>query len=154
VNVVRRHAKTWRIPYCSACVKHIDASLAASRAGNWTIGVALVVGIFTGYAVSGWLGWPLALVGIAAAQVVYARLSRKAENLRSSNCVSTREAVALLRYKDTGNSLDFDSEGYALDFMVANRSKLLNLSKESRQLLAERGHESTPGVVVQRGLES
>jgi hypothetical protein len=114
----------------------------------------LVVGIFTGYAVSGWLGWPLALVGIAAAQVVYARLSRKAENLCSSNCASTREAVALLRCKDTGNSLDFDSEGYALDFMVANRSKLMNLSKESTRLLAERDHESSPGVVVQRGLES
>ena len=154
VNIVRTKANTWRIPYCSACIKHVDAGRAASRAANWTICGALVAGVFAGYGVSGWLGWPLAVVGVAAAQVIYGRLTTRAENLCSSNCVSVREAVALLRCLGTANSFDFDSDGYALDFMVANQSKLLNLSKESSQLLAECGHESSPGVVVQRERES
>jgi hypothetical protein len=142
-KVVHTKTSTWNIPYCSACIKHVDAARAAARATLWTVGVALVAGAFAGYQYSGVLGWSLVLLGITGAVALYSKLMAAARRRCTDTCVCVCEAAAFRGWQGSLNVFEFLSRDYALEFMVANQKKLVNLSPEASQFLANRGRQKS-----------
>lgn len=125
---------TWRVPYCSACTRHV----ATWDASGSALTIGLAVGIVGGIALS----FVSPLVGILAfggglvlGLVMQSRKRALARSMCSPECAAVACAASYLGWSGTVESLSFASRGYAAHFLEANASKLINVRPEARQLL-------------------
>ena len=135
--------KTWGIPYCNACLRHvalakaIDAPLVYLLAIGVVCGGGLVLAIpalDVHEAVLVTLGG-VVLLGCSALGFVLRSGRRNAAGAAcSGECASMGFAAMYLGWRGTIESFYFANRGYAAEFMKANESKLINLSPSARQL--------------------
>jgi hypothetical protein len=146
-RVVHTKTNVWDIPYCSQCVAHVGA--AAQSPSGITITLVLlsvILGFFLGYAVNlatGILSCFLAFVAIAFVSAnLRERALAHARTLCSSNCVCVGQSVACLGWHGTVHEFEISSLRFATDFMLTNQGKLVNLSPQARDFLAQYGSAS------------
>lgn len=133
-----QYTNSWSFPYCTQCVAHIGRY-------NFAVGVlvaGLVLGFLGAVFIERWYG-AIAGLGIAA----WILLLNSAKSMLGSTCVCTGPAVAYLGWHGTLHSFRFASQAYGLEFMLANRSKLVNLTSRQHQLL---GGSSSGSSTVNR----
>lgn len=124
---------SWSFPYCNQCASHI-------KLYNLAIGVlmgGLVIAAAGMLFYSRWCA-VIALFGVAGCIL----LAGQARAMRSAACACTGAAVSYLGWHGTLHSFDFVSQGYALQFMIANRRKLVNLTPSQHQLLGRAGSDT------------
>lgn len=132
-RVIKTKTNTWKVPYCSKCLAHVQAWQAASSAGAALL--ALVVGgaiCLANVAV----GVVIAIGGLAVAIGNASRARAAARAMCSPTCACPDPAVQYLGWSGTVESFDFRSDAYALRFMQDNRSKLVNVAPAARTALA------------------
>lgn len=103
------------------------------------VGSVLFAG-FLYFSVASWLGFIVAIGGIAGAIAVHSNLMAQAKAMCISQCACLLESVAFLDWDGTQQVFEIASPDYALTFMVANERKLVNVSPVARQLLEAGGH--------------
>lgn len=127
-------SNSWGFPYCAACAAHVRRYSAAFGVLAGGVVVAAIGMMFY----SRW--W--AAIAIPAAGGCLALLN-SARAMRTRSCVCTGAAVIYLGWHGTLHSFRFVSPGYATQFMLANRSKLVNLTPSQQQLLGGTGNGSS-----------
>lgn len=127
-RVVRTRTNTWMFPYCQSCVAHVAAWDSAGGCG--VIAFALIVGTVLSF-------WHL-LVGVAVAGIGIALAVRDASKKRAAAkalcgpaCTSAQRAVTYEGWSGTVETFEIASEQYAVQFMLGNRAKLINVSPET-----------------------
>lgn len=125
----RNEPRTWNIPYCAACIRHVRASDSAIYTILWANGMMLVVAIVVGSFTSTWLEWysvllgyAIASIGLAVSMHFYGKYTRR---LCSSNCAYYGEAVRFTYYGEM-DAFDFRSREFAVEFMALNRDSVVN----------------------------
>ena len=127
-RVVRTQTNTWKFPYCQSCVAHVAAWDSAGACG--LIALAVIVGIALAFV------HPLLGVAVAGAGIVLAGRAAKqkraaAQALCGPACTSAQRAVTYEGWSGTVETFEIASERYALQFMLGNREKLINVSPET-----------------------
>lgn len=121
---------SWSFPYCSQCASHIQ---------RYKLAIGVLIGGLV-VAVAGMLFYSrlcamIALFGIGACIL----LVGQARAMRGAACACTGAAVSYLGWHGTLHSFDFVSQVYAVQFMRANRGKLVNLTPSQHQMLGGAG---------------
>lgn len=109
-RVIRTQSATWSIPYCQNCLHH--ASLWPKP---WS-GLTWFLVLLTCFV---WV--PIQLLIDAAAR-------NSARRLCAGNCCNAAPAVVYLGWNGTVESFNFSSVPFAFEFIIANQSRVLNLS--------------------------
>jgi|SRR5579863_1041253 len=138
-RVVHTKTNVWDVPYCINCVRHVKA-VEAAKALAWVLGIlSVVIGVFLGYAVNSGTGIIMGGLALLGTGMVYANRLSQARSQCGSTCVCVGRAVAYLGWHGTLHQFEVLSAPFARDFMTSNQGKLVNLSSEARNLLAEAG---------------
>ena len=138
-RVVHTKTNAWDFPYCGRCVGQVKNAESA-RAVAWILGIlSTILSLFLGYAVN---ATTRMVIGFLA-------ISRDRRDLQESNGTSRCAVWRGLRLRRTCNGhlgwhgtlhqFDVCSPDFARDFLVANQSKLVNLSTQAKNLLAGAG---------------
>jgi len=90
------------------------------------------------------LGIVVGAGGIVAGICAYNSLMAKAKSMCGSNCVCLQKAVSYLGWQGSCHMFEIVSSGYALAFMMANQSKLVNVKPEVWQWLQANGYNISP----------
>jgi hypothetical protein len=138
-RVVHRKTNAWDIPYCGRCVGHVKSAQAARMFALLLGFSSIVVGAFLWYAVNPGIGILGGSVTLLGATLGCSMWMSEARARCSSACVCVGSAVAYLGWHGTLHKFDVKSASFARDFMTANRSKLVNLSPQARNVLANAG---------------
>lgn len=138
-KVVHTETHTWDFPYCSQCAEHVKT---AKDAGSTAAGLVLLALLASPF-LAIWVWRPLGVLatigGIIAAGCAYNQLMTKARSLMVPNCSCLEMAVSFQGWHGTHQRFFFRSQGYAIAFMLANRTKLVNLTPEAQQILHAHG---------------
>jgi hypothetical protein len=150
-NAKRLHRKVWEVPYCSSCVEHVrSAEQADARDSGAASCLVLVLAVAIGAAVAWWLGVLVGLGGLLAVGHSIQRMKEdllgKAERFRGPSCACLKRTVQYLEWRGTCHSFEVIAEKYALELMVANLDKLVNLTPEAIDLLSRHGHAPPTGA--------
>jgi len=125
-KVQKTATKTWRVPYCSACIEHKNDYEAA--------GSALLLGIAGGavaLAVVLWNGGGLTLSIISAVVCIYIgwhftkRATKAAEAKMHPTCATPDVAVKYHGWEGSVHTFEFENADYYEAFSNANKKKLL-----------------------------
>lgn len=144
---VRTETHTWDFPYCTCCIKHVNAeSSAASLSCLIVIATVIVVGYLIVNINIFWLSIFLSVGIIAAAIWIISKLYAQAQLMRNANCCCLSKAVDFLSWDGTHQIFEITSHKYALAFMIANKQKLINISSKAKELLESNGHGSLPNT--------
>ena len=143
-KVVHTEAKSWDVPYCTGCIKHIRAGDAAASFARWSTVLSILVGLLIGYGINPYWGAAIGILGVIGTVVVFGRLLRNARAKGSANCVTLHRAVDYLGWSGTLHKFEITSRPFACKFMRANQNKLVNLSFEARGMLLANDSTSTP----------
>jgi hypothetical protein len=136
-RVVRTETRSCEIPVCKRCLTHNSARVGSVRAAR----AMTVVGIGAmpfGY---GQIVWLVVGVALVAGQF-WARWRgmKTVRSFQSDSCTcDSFESTRYLGWRGSVHYFEFGSQRYALAFMRANRSKLVNLRVESVRLLESDG---------------
>lgn len=139
-KVVHTSTNTWDFPYCSACIAHIKAIRQANATAT-ALGIGtIVLALFCYLGVAPWLGVLISFLGAVGTIFIYNQLSTQAKALCGSTCACVTHGVAFLNWDGTQQVFEIVSQDYALDFMIANQKKLVNVSPQARQLMEAYGY--------------
>jgi hypothetical protein len=133
-RVVTTKTNTWAFPYCRACVAHVAAWDAAGGCG--AIALVLVIALMVAIAAPP-IGLAIAIFGIWAVRSASNRKKQEAKQMCSPQCTSAHRAVDYIGWSGTVETFDIASERYAVQFMLTNRAKLVNVSPETWGKLAQ-----------------
>lgn len=133
-KVIHTTTMTWRVPYCSACTRHVATWDAGSSALNGGLAVGIIGGIVLLF-VAPPLGVLTFIGGLVAGFVMRSNKRALAKSQCSPECAAVERAASYLGWSGTLESFFFASRPYAALFLEANASKLVNLRPEARQLL-------------------
>jgi hypothetical protein len=138
-KVVHTKTNVWDFPYCGRCVGHVKSAEGA-RAVAWILGIlSIVLGLFLGYAVNATTGMVIGFLAIIGTGLIHKSQMAQARAQCSVDCVCVGRAMAYLGWHGTLHQFDVHSPHFARDFVVANQSKLVNLSTQAKNLLAGAG---------------
>ena len=120
-----RHTTTssWKVPYCSQCVRHKEAYESAS---NWLVAsfvLGLIAWFFVAKASSGSVGF---FVGMVVALLGFwpcSKAQKQARSLMLSSCCSPTSAVQYIEWHGTFHTFVFASKSYLESFLAANSRK-------------------------------
>jgi hypothetical protein len=135
-RVVHTTSKAWSVPYCSRCVQHVQAAEMAARVA-WVFGILSAVG----GAVFFWNDSQLpfaalfTVVGLVGTGLIHNRMMSRARSLCVPNCACVSRSISYLGWYGTLHRFEITSVEFALHFMAANHSKLVNLTPDARRLL-------------------
>jgi hypothetical protein len=135
-RVARSHAAAWRFPICTTCQHHVVRWQSTVALARWVLaGGGVLVLLFT---IAGGGGGVLfiggALVFGLSAAARYLR-RREARAQCHEGCAWAGPPVFHLGEHQDVESFNFVQQSYAVDFMRANLTKLVNLSSEARALI-------------------
>jgi hypothetical protein len=136
-RVVRTQTRGWDVPVCNSCLTHHRARVGSVRAAVFMTVVGAGVLVFSS-------GDPIALVvgcALIAGQF-WARWRgmKTVRGLQSASCTcDSFRSTRYLGWSGSVHGFEFGSQGYALAFMRANRSKLVNVRVEALRLLDSDG---------------
>lgn len=140
-RVVRTQARSWNVPWCRACWSHSTTWETGTTLGWLAFASAIVVTIATVWngptiTAEPALVWGLALsvgIGIAMAAILkfLASLGKK------KSCPLTAPAFKYQGWNGSVQYFRIRSERYAIAFMKANYSKLVNVTSYQEKLLSE-----------------
>jgi len=149
-RVVHTTSKSWEFPYCTRCASHVRAAREAVTAITIIAIVSVIVALYLHFGVdqSG-IGLFVALAGIGTAIYLHQVLMAKAKAMCSASCVTVKSAVGYVGWQGTCHMFEVLSSQYALAFMVANQSKLVNVSPQVWQWLQDNGYGSPRGNLPQ-----
>lgn len=144
-KVVHTTSKSWDFPYCVQCTEHVRAASNAVSTTAFIIITSLVAAgyiyFFTDASVFGVI---VGIGGIVGGIFAYNSLMAKAKRMCGSNCACVQSAVGYLGWQGSCHMFEIISSGYALAFMVANQSKLVNVRPEVWQWLQANGYGASP----------
>lgn len=127
VKIEKIENRGWSFPYCSKCLEHFRASEKTFAA----IAIALLVLALIVLLLAAPHSFCSGFVPVGlACFVVYAwqenQIKQTAESMCSTSCVGAASAVSYLGWDGSIHSFLVDNEEFALEFMRANRKKLVN----------------------------
>ena len=134
-RVIHKQTNVWDFPYCKRCVHHVLSVEATTKLAVGVAVVALGLSLIVSFSYTGELGLTVGVLGIAGAVAIYLIGLAKARAHCVSDCVAVGRAVCYLGWHGPLHQFDVLSTSYALDFMLVNQSKLVNLSDQARNLL-------------------
>ncbi len=138
-RVVHTKTNVWDFPYCGRCVGHVKSAEGA-RALAWIVGIlSIVLGVVLGYAVNPANGIAVGMLGIVGMGFVYGSRMAQARGQCGAECVGVGRAMTYLGWHGTLHQFEVHSAVFARDFMIANQSKLVNLSAQAKNLLVAAG---------------
>jgi hypothetical protein len=144
-RVVHTTSKSWDFPYCNQCTHHVRAARKAVTTSRFMTIVSLVVAGYFYFCTSALdIGLIVGIGGTASAIFTYIYLMAKAKGMCSPHCACVWMAVGYLGWYGTLQKFEFVSSEYALAFMVANQSKLVNVRPEVWQWLHANGYGASP----------
>ncbi len=132
------HTKTWvwEFPYCKACLAHVSAwNRAAGYGFLWSILVAIVSGGIVSSFKSDIGGLVVVVLWVIGWLVATARYRRRARLQCSPDCACAFRAVNYVDWYGSTHSFDIRSRTYAARFMLSNRAKVINLTRDGHTLL-------------------
>src|SRR6266700_3928561 len=150
-RVVHTKTNVWDFPYCVRCVGHVKNAEGA-RAVAWVLGIlSIALSCFLAYLINAMTGMVIVLLALTGTGLIYKRQMARARAQCSADCACVGRAMAYLGWHGTLHQFDLHSPYFARDFMVANQSKLVNLSTQGRTLLAGAGASvKTSGRMLRR----
>jgi len=149
---VHTTSKEWSFPYCTQCATHVRNANNAVIATAFIIIASLVAAgclyfftITDAYEYTESVFGILVGIGIITGGVfAYKSLMAKAQRMCNPNCTRVKSAVGYLGWEGSCHMFEIASSEYALDFMVANQSKLVNVSPKVWQWLQANGYGASP----------
>lgn len=136
-RVVRIQTNTWDFPYCSQCKEHSKGAEALKPLVKFVVIPLLVVSL----SVESYSGYFIFMM-VVGTVFLYIKLMNRAKSLLKVGCVCTGKAVGFLGWDGTLQMFEIVSDEYARKFMIANSSKLINLSPKAQQLLGNSGYKN------------
>lgn len=139
-RIARIDARGWQIPICPTCVDHH----AACKRVN-------VKAFFAGFIVSSpifafldteFIPVIFPILGLIAGFLVLRSGQAKVRQRCRPTCVTLEAAAAFITSYGTINVFTFKSPTYARDFALLNHSKLVNINRELRMVLASNSQSS------------
>ena len=143
-EVVHTTSKSWDFPYCARCAKHVQDSKGATMPAWSIIVCSIILAIIVGFNAPLIWAFLVAIVGIAGGVAAYKKLMTEAKRGCVPNCSSVQSAVTYSGWQGTRHTFDIASTNYATKFMVANRSKLVNVTPEVWEWLKANGYVASP----------
>ena len=116
---IGRGARTWRVPHCSICAFHADASRTASFVGAWGLVGGLLIALI-GFLIRDLFLGPVGMLIYFSAMGYGGLKSISADSLRKPECV---EKKASLHCREAGNRhlvFEFHRRDYADEFRQLN----------------------------------
>lgn len=138
-RVVHTETKTWDVPYCVARVGHIGAMGAARSLARSLTFLSVLLGVIVGFVVDPYWGIATGILAIAGTILIHGRQLGRVCAQCGPNCVDVDVAIAYLGWYGTLHKFEIGSRQFACDFMTANQTKLVNLSREGITLLSASG---------------
>jgi hypothetical protein len=140
-RVVHTDTKSWAFPYCSKCTWHVRAA-ANARTMAWIISVgSLVVAAYLAFGSDQiGIGLVVAAIGIGSAIWLYNVLMSKAKMMCCATCAAVKTAVGYYGWQGACHMFEVVSSAYALAFMLANQTKLVNVRPEVWHWLQANGY--------------
>lgn len=140
-RVTHTTSKSWEFPYCHQCVGHVNAA-GRARTVTWATVIVSLVGaaylhFFTAVPL---LSIPVLAAGLGGGFLAFNVLMGGARAQCRESCVSVESAVGYYGWQGSCHMFEIASGSYALAFMVANRSKLVNVSPQTWQWLEANGY--------------
>ena len=139
-RVVHTTTKSWDFPYCTKCVLHVNAARLAV-----SVTVLIVIASFI-LAVYLWsssdeslFGTLTAILGAGVSIGVYQNLMARAKAMCTPSCVCCKVSVGYLGWQGSCHMFEVTSSKFAVAFMVANQSKLVNVRPETWRWLESNG---------------
>lgn len=138
-RVIKTQSKHWDFPICRTCSAH-DLAWVSAANGAWVFGASTLA--LSCYGLNNVSDGPGVTAVIAAVALVvfalwrFSKRRKEAKALQGPNCSQNCfDDFKYLGWSGTVQSFDIPSTSYALSFMRANRSKLVNLTIESERML-------------------
>jgi hypothetical protein len=129
--------KHWDIPYCRSCIIHASQY----KTGHGLAVLAFAAGCVLALIADNTFGWLLFVCGVVGSVIIYRKQKATYEKKRAAalayktaTCSATGAAVTYLGWDGTVNSFEM-AEPYGMEFLVANRTKIVNESYELRKHL-------------------
>jgi hypothetical protein len=141
-RVVHTRTNVWDFPYCHRCVRHVTSIEAAKSLGRMLAILSLCLGLLLAFILGAASGLIIGLLGIVATGIIRRRGINGARALCGTDCVCVGRAMAYLGWHGTLHHIDIVSTRYAGEFILANRTKLVNLSAQAQNLLTGAGYRS------------
>lgn len=138
-RVVHSNTKVWDVPYCNHCLNHIKTISEAAIVARGLMILAAVVACALWFFVAASIGLLVGILGIVGAIIARNHKIAEARSMSSPTCASAEAAISYLGWYGTVHQFEIGSLDFAREFMVANQSKLVNLSSEAQELLASSG---------------
>jgi hypothetical protein len=110
---------------------------AAASAGSWVLLFAGIATVVLCVKVIPLVGFAVFAAAVVLRIVMRSRAHKVVRAQLKPSCACPEVAVAYLGWSGTVSSFAFDSDAYATQFARDNRSKLVNVSMELRQLLEQ-----------------
>jgi len=145
-KVVHTETKSWGVPYCSDCIKHLRSMKAAYAFASWFTVFTVLLGVLIGFRVDLYWGISTGILALISTIAVFGMKLRDARAECGPNCAGANAAIAYLGWSGTLHSFEINSQRFAGDFMTANQRKLVNLTPEARALLSSSSPAPTPNV--------
>jgi hypothetical protein len=139
VRVIKEDTRSLPFPYCQACLTHMARWRSAASAGSWLLLVAGIATVVLCVKVMPVVGFAVFAVAVVLRAVMRSRARTIVRAQLKPSCACPTVAVAYLGWSGTVSSFAFDSDAYATRFAHGNRGKLVNVSTELRQLMAQGG---------------
>lgn len=135
-RVIRTKTNEWDIPYCDECVRHVNlAEGTASLTIMFCVISVLGAGVLW-YFTSITVGIGFGILVLIATSVFYKKFTGQAQKKCTSSCACVTKSIVYLGWHGSTHRFSILSEPYAVEFMNANRQKLVNLSAKARRLLS------------------
>lgn len=141
VNEIRRKwgntkVESKGVPYCTSCVKHVEAVERARLFARAFTFLSLLTGLLVGWSVAPYWGVAIGILAVVGTVAVHTQLMRFARSGCSGSCVDVYRAIAYLGWSGTLHKFEITSRQFAHGFMTANQRKLVNLTPEAMNLLS------------------
>jgi hypothetical protein len=136
-RVVRTQTRSWDVPVCNQCLTHHRARIGSVRVARWMTVLGIGAVIFS----SGQAVWLVIGFALVAGQF-WARWRgmKTVRGFQSGACTcDSFQSTSYLGWSGSVHDFEFGSLPYAVAFMKANRSKLVNVPVEAVRLLDSGG---------------
>ncbi len=143
-RVVHTSSKSWDFPYCAGCIEHVRTARQAGKTRDYSIGASVLGTIALFFSPLYFYSIIVAIVGIPIGFYVYKKQMVSARCMCGLACVAVQSAVTYYGWQGTCHMFDIASPSYALVFMVANQSKLVNVTPKVWQWLQANGFGISP----------
>jgi hypothetical protein len=143
-KVVHTDSKSWDFPYCSRCVKHVQASKSAAVVLSIVVLASVILAVIVGSKSTGSFGLLAVIAGLILAVATYTKLILRAKSICVPSCSTVNVGVKYHGWQGTRHVFEVSSANYSTDFMVANQTKLVNVPPEVWQRLKTNGYVAGP----------